>query len=145
MDDDLEQLFMEIAKKHGVTISRDDPIMILQTLNKWLLEDSAKAQKKLLNQFQSEMEASALRWGDNAKSMAERVLNASLSASKDTMGKIMEESAKMMAKSVKAEIEDSLIPIALQIKNARRIGIFNIVAASLSLIAALVALWSTFR
>jgi len=145
MSDDLEQLFMEIASKHHVTISRDDPIMILHTINKRLLEDSAKAQQNLLNQYKSEMEDLALRWGDNAKGMAERVLNASLSASKDAMGKIMEESAKTAARSVKAEIEDSLIPIVLQIKNARRIGIFNIVAASLSLMAALVALWSMFR
>lgn len=145
MADDIEKLFIEIAQKHGVALSKDDPIMILHTINKRLLEDSAKAQQNLLNQYKSEMEDLALRWGDTAKGMAERVLNASLSASKNAMGKIMEESAKTSTRFVKDEIEDSLIPIVLQIKNARRLGIFNMVAASLSLMAALVALWSTFR
>lgn len=145
MDDDLEQLFMEIAKKHGVTISRDDPIMILQTLNKWLLEDSAKAQKKLINQFQCEMEDSALRWGDNAKNMAERVLNASLAASQNAMSKNMEENAKITSSSVKTAIDASLTPIIVHIRKAKKIAIFNVIAASISLLAALIVLWATLR
>ena len=42
---DVEELIQEIALKHGITVSRDDPILILQTINKRLMEDSAKAQQ----------------------------------------------------------------------------------------------------
>jgi hypothetical protein len=45
MTDPVEELIREIAAKHGIAVSRDDPILILQTINTRLLQDSAKAQQ----------------------------------------------------------------------------------------------------
>ncbi len=33
MTDPIEELIKEIAAKHGIAVSRDDPILILQTIN----------------------------------------------------------------------------------------------------------------
>ena len=43
MSDQLEELIKEIASKHGIAVSRDDPILVLQTINNRLLQDSSKA------------------------------------------------------------------------------------------------------
>jgi hypothetical protein len=67
MADQVEELIKEIAAKHGIAVSRDDPILILQTINARLMQDSAKAQQVMLDQYKEELEALALRWGNDAK------------------------------------------------------------------------------
>jgi hypothetical protein len=94
MADPIEELIKEIAAKHGIAVSRDDPILILQTINTRLLQDSAKAQQVMLDQYKEELEALALRWGNDARDKAERILNASLAASKGAMVKLMQEGAR---------------------------------------------------
>ena len=77
-DDKIEELIREIAAKHGIAVGRDDPILILQTINMKLMQDSASAQQEILDAFKSELESIAHRWGDDAKGKAERTLNAAL-------------------------------------------------------------------
>lgn len=69
MDDtsQIEEIIREIATKHGIAVSRDDPILILQTINNRLMLDSAKAQQAMLDTFKAEMEDLALRWGNDSK------------------------------------------------------------------------------
>ena len=45
MADPVEELIREIAAKHGIAVSREDPIFVLQTINQRLMQDSAKAQQ----------------------------------------------------------------------------------------------------
>lgn len=94
MADRIEEIIKEIAVKHGIAVGRDDPIMILQTINERLMQDTAAAQQEILEQFKSELESVAFRWGEDAKAKAERTLNAALAASRDAMNKAMQEGAK---------------------------------------------------
>ena len=50
-DDQIEALIREIAQKHGIVVGRDDPILILQTINNRLMQDSAKAQQAQLEKL----------------------------------------------------------------------------------------------
>lgn len=143
MGDRVEELIREIAAKHGIAVSRDDPILILQTINTRLMEDSAKAQEAMLDQFKQELEAESQRWSNEAKAMAERVLNASLSASKDAMATLMQQGAKELTKGVRMEIEDAVGVIARPIRDGRRIALLNIVAAVMTFCAAGIALWAS--
>jgi hypothetical protein len=145
MADQVEELIKEIAAKHGIAVSRDDPILVLQTINSRLMQDSSKAQQVQLDQYKEELEALALRWGNDAKGKAERILNASLSASKDAMGQIMQEGARATAASVRTEIDAALASIAGPIRDARRIAMLNVAASCITLLAAAVALWAILR
>jgi len=109
------------------------------------MQDSSKAQQVQLDHYKEELEALALRWGNDAKGKAERILNASLAASKDAMGQVMREGAKATAASVRAEIDAALACVAAPIRDARRIGMLNVVASCITLLAAAVALWVTLR
>jgi hypothetical protein len=109
------------------------------------MRDSQKAQQDMLDQFKSELEAMSLRWSIDAKEKAERILNASLAASKDAMGQVMLEDAKVTATSVRAEIDDALSHVAINIRDARRISIFNVIASCITMLAAAVALWVILR
>lgn len=145
MADQVEELIKEIAAKHGIAVSRDDPILVLQTINNRLMQDSSKAQQAQLDQYKEELEALALRWGSDAKDKAERILNAALTASKGAMDKAMQENAKSTAATVRAEVDAALGRVAGQVKDARRIGLLNVLASCITLAAAVVALWVALR
>jgi hypothetical protein len=145
MADQVEELIKEIAAKHGIAVSRDDPILVLQTINNRLMQDSSKAQQAQLDQYKEELEALALRWGTDAKDKAERILNAALTASKEAMSKAMQENAKSTAATVRSEVDAALGRVAGQVKDARRIGMLNVLASCITLAAAAVALWVALR
>lgn len=137
---DVEELIQEIALKHGITVSRDDPILILQTINKRLMEDSAKAQQEMLDHYKEELEVLAKRWGDDAKAKAEKVLNAALAASRETMAKTAQETASTLKQTVAQEVEASLKKLHAPVRNARSLVFANVIAAAITLVAAFVAL-----
>jgi len=145
MSDQFEELIKEIAAKHGIVVSRDDPILVLQTINNRLMRDSFKAQQAQLDQYKEELEALTLRWSKDANGKAERILNAALAASKDIMGKTMDEGAKTAVASVRAEMDATLTSVAVSIRDARRIGVLNVVASCMTLMAMAGALWIVLR
>ncbi|PPC90853.1 MAG: conjugal transfer protein TraM [Methylobacter sp.] len=134
-DDQIESLIREIATKHGIAVGRDDPILILQTINNRLLQDGAKAQQDMLDQFKQELESMAMRWSEDAKNKAERIVNASLNASKESMENIMAQGARDTIKTVRLEIDSSLNRINRPIRDAKKIAYLNVVAGSMTIIA----------
>ncbi|WP_139558001.1 hypothetical protein [Methylotetracoccus oryzae] len=71
---DLEALIGEIATRHGVAVSRDDPVMILATLNERLIEESREAQRQLLEEFRIEMAGASQRWSQESQQRAQSLL-----------------------------------------------------------------------
>ncbi len=141
-DSELEELIKEIAVKHGIALSRDDPILILQTLNNRLLQASQKAQQALLDQYKAELEDLSQRWSADAKEIAERILNASLDASIVAMERLMQSSAKEMVTTIKAEIDASLNRINRPIKDTKRIGLMNLAASCITFLAEALFIWA---
>lgn len=142
MSDQLEDLIREIATKHGIAVARDDPILVLQTINNRLMQESSKAQQDLLDRYKEELEALALRWGDDAKLKAERILNAAVSAGKEEIQGIMEKSAASAALAISREMEAALERTLGEIRSAGRMSLFNMLAAVVTLAAATTAYWA---
>jgi hypothetical protein len=142
---DIEETIKEIATKHGIAVGRDDPILILHTLNNRLLQDSQKAQQTMLDQYKSELEGISLRWSTDAKEKAERILNASLDTSKASMDRLMQAGAKEVVTTIKSELDASLNLINSSIKDANRIGLMNIAAACITLLAAAILFLTTTK
>lgn len=140
--DKVEEIIKEIAVKHGTAVGRDDPILILQTINERLMRDSAAAQQGMLDRFKEELEGIACRWGDDARNKAERTLNAALAASKDAMTQLMQDGARAAAEAMRRELEASVALLAAPIREARRVGLMNLVAAAMTVVAAGLALWA---
>ena len=143
--DQEEELIKKIAAKHGTAVSRDDPILVLQTINKRLLQESTAAQQAQLDQFKQEMEALTLRWENDAKAKAERILNAALAAGKDALWQTMQEAGAATVLAVRLEIDAALARVADPLREARRIGMFNVVASCITLLAGEVILWVARR
>lgn len=142
-DDNIEEIIKEIAEKHRIVVSRDDPILVLQTLNNRLLQNGQQAQQALLEHLKEELEAIAMRWSEEAKENSERILNASLTTSKESMEKLMLSGAREIQKRVQADIELSLQRMNASFSHASNIALLNILSASFSIIAAAIVLWAT--
>lgn len=109
------------------------------------MQDSRKAQQEMLDQFKSELEVMSSRWGIDAMGKAERILNASLAASKDAMGQVMLKEAKATAADLRTEVNAALTYVTIPIRDAGRISLLNVMASCITLLAAAVALWVTLH
>jgi hypothetical protein len=83
MSEKLDKIVQDITIKHGVLLGKDDPILMLQTMNEQLIEENRKAQQDLLVQFREEIESISSQWKDDAKEKAEKILNVALASSKE--------------------------------------------------------------
>lgn len=142
MGDQTEELLREIAAKHGLAVSRDDPILVLQTINSRLLQDGAKAQQAQLERFKEEMEELSQRWSMDAKGKAERILDATLAAAREAMDSAMQEGGAQAAKAARREIDGALQQLAASVHAAHAVALLNIAAGCLAILAAAVALWT---
>lgn len=55
-----DDLIAEIAEKHGVAVGRDDPILILHTLNERLAAENARRHEEQMRAFQAMLDAQAI-------------------------------------------------------------------------------------
>lgn len=145
MADDLDNLRQEIHRVHGVSVGMDDPIMILYTLNNRLLAEGAKAQEEQLEQFKSELEGIAYQWGNDAKAKAERILDASLAASKEAMAGLMQVSAAEAANAMQAEFDKALRRAEAPAQSARNLAALNIAASLMTLVAGVLVAWASLH
>lgn len=142
MNETIEELISEIAVKHGISVSRDDPILILQTLNARLLNDSAKVQKNQLDDQKQELEAMSLRWGNDIRDKSERLLNAALTASREAALSLIQESAIGATAAGRAEIENAVVMVRRELRQSRTVALMNMLAACITMLAAIVVVWS---
>jgi hypothetical protein len=129
LDDPLEPLIREIAAKHGVAVSRDDPLLILQTVFRHLMAEGSEATKELLEHHKEEMEGVSLRWQVDAQGKAERVLSAALVDSKELVAQVMQEGAKLAVASVRSELDAARAGIAQERLVTRRYSLYAIGAS----------------
>lgn len=116
MSEKMNHLIQNIARKHGVLLGEDDPILMLQTVNERLIEDSKKAHEEMLLNFKGEIEAISAQWRDDAKEKAEKILNAALSSSKEVMAKLIQQSTEQAVVAIQTIMNHTLT----ELKNIER-------------------------
>ncbi|MCW8451798.1 conjugal transfer protein TraM [Legionella quinlivanii] len=112
MSDLFDEAIQHIAGKHGVLLSKDDPILILQTMNERLLAKNRQEQALMLAQFREEMENISFQWGNEAKEKADKILNASLAKSKEVFAKRLQEATNESIHDIKKMLYGSLNEIS---------------------------------
>ena len=125
MSDRIEELIKEIAAKHGIAVARDDPILVLQTINHQLLQDSASAHQAQLDHFKEEMEAICNRWHIDATDKAQRIVNASLSGANAAVNDILANTSQTCAALIGKEVELVLSKLEKEKNTNYRIALLN--------------------
>ena len=67
MSNQMGALIKEVAGKHGIALGKDDPILMMHTINETLMKENIQAQQIMLNEFKQELEEFSLRWGNETK------------------------------------------------------------------------------
>ncbi|MFH0781538.1 MAG: conjugal transfer protein TraM [Pseudomonadota bacterium] len=133
----IEETIKEIAIKHGVAVGRDDPIMILHTINERLMKETAATQQQILHEFKEELESAAHEWEITAKKIAERILDVALSASKEAIA----EGGKKAAEAIGKEVDSRLAQANAIVRKARILTMINMTATVVILLFAVTTLW----
>ncbi|VEB36699.1 traM protein [Legionella sainthelensi] len=130
MSDKLDKIVQDIAVKHGVLLGKDDPILMLQTMNEQLIEENRKAQQDLLIQFKEEMEFISSQWKNDAKEKAEKILNTALVNSKEAMTKLLQESTRESLQSMKKMISESLMEAHTLVQQTQKFSRFALLSSA---------------
>jgi len=141
MSDKIDNIIKTIAVKHGVAVGRDDPILILHTLNEELAKNNEAAMLALFERHKEELEAMAKRWSGESKSMAERIINAALVAGTQAMNAQMTKGAQQAIESLRHEVNAALVHVEEQNARAKGVALLNITAALITLAAAVLVVF----
>ena len=136
IDEKIDEAIQEIASVHGIAVSKDDPIMILHTMNERLIKDSKAAQQELLDKFRSELEVTVSELSMAAKNHSDRVLNSTIQTSKTEISRVMEEQSNIIIERWKADLHAEFNEACKTMTTSRQTAILNIIASFITLIAA---------
>ncbi len=141
MTDQIEELIKQVAVENGVGLSKDDPVMIMHTINARLLKDSELSQKALLDQFKSEMEVIVSRLSIEAKSQSNSIVNAAILSSRSEIAKVMAEQSRIIIEQWQEESNNGFGRVSDAIKSSRIAAILNVIASCITLLAAVIILY----
>jgi len=144
---DLDAMEAEIRKRHGIKISKDDPIMIMVTMIALLEQELLQEKKNQLSDFVSVMEAFMTRYNQNASaisnqmlsqtaSQVQSIINKTLSESKEALQHAIEQSIQTKTASIKKQLEPS-------IRRVEKTASTSLVVACVTALAAALALWAS--
>ena len=134
----IEESIKEIAIKHGVSVTRNDPILILQTMHERLLEKQALAQQEMLEQFKSEMELVSSRWQNDTKEKAEKTLNAALDSSKKLIDSNTKESINEAVSQIKNTVSSVIEASKTEILNSKKNNQYMLIASGVMFLLSIV-------
>ena len=135
-DEKIDKVIQQIASVHGVAVSKDDPIMILHTMNERLISDSKAAQQELLDNFRSQLEVTVSELSMAAQNHSDRVLNSTIQTSKTEISRVMEEQSNIIIERWKADLHAEFNEACKTMTTSRQTAILNIIASFITLIAA---------
>lgn len=144
MDEKTDELIALVAKNHGISLDKTDPIMVVPTLLRYVMDESQAKQREMLDEFKSELQSAQMQWDYAAKDKADRILNAALKANTAAMEQVLITGAKQTAEIIRKEVEDSLKKSRSQVNNARRVVFWNLAASVITLLAAAIACVAAF-
>ena len=136
IDEKIDKAIQQIASNHGIAVSKDDPIMILHTMNERLISDSKAAQQELLDNFRSQLEVTVSELSMAAKNHSDRVLNSTIQTSKTEISRVMEEQSNIIIERWKADLHAEFNEACKTMTTSRQTAILNIIASFITLIAA---------
>jgi len=141
MTDQIEELIKQVATENGVGLSKDDPIMIMHTINARLLKDSERSQQVLLDQFKSEIEVIVSQVSIEAKRQSNSILNAAILSSRSEIAKVMTEQSRIIIERWQEELNNGFGRVSDTIRSSRTTAILNVIASCITFVAALIILY----
>lgn len=143
-DDELDALIKDVAIKHGIGLSRDDPILITQTLNKHLMKSNISAMEDMMENFRQEIEMGITKWSDTSRINAEHVMNASIHSSKAITNQFIENAVNAIENELEKKINIAQTRILDVSRPIKLISVLNILASFVTLLAVFILFYAKY-
>ena len=148
----IEAIIRAVAVKHGIALGRNDPILVLHTLNELLINELARKQDDLIQQFQVSLEEAANQWSKNMETKAAEILgemrksHLPSGAQARLFNELIENQISAIALSISDKLNEATVPqqrrtsqhiksLNGQLKLMKRLVFFNIAGSILALTA----------
>lgn len=130
-----DDVIAEIASKHGVALSQDDPVLMLLTLQRHVAKETTVEFTAALDQVKSELELSANLWEKNSLAKAERVISGSIAAASERLKDAGIAVGESLDNRMQAREKAFLSQLDEHIAQSRKVAMLNLCAACTTLIA----------
>lgn len=127
--DPINRIMEEVAVKHGILLDRDDPVLMVYTINQHLMEASARVQQAMLDQYRVELEANMRLW----EARVDRQTN-------KTVRVASEYTQELISAAIRSEGESFLNQLKADYRMRQRGVNLNLFASVLTLAAAAIVL-----
>ena len=133
-NDKLDALIKRIASEHGIVLTKDDPVLMMHTLNEVLLEQNEKAHVELLNKYEAILQESFNQW----QTVASKKANALICAQQNNISKsnesLVDQNMQLISEKIRIAINHEIRELA---RISRQAAIMNLLAAVLVLVSAI--------
>jgi Transcriptional activator TraM len=128
--DPILQIIEDVAVKHGLALDRDDPVLVIYTINQHLMQSSACIQQAMLEQCRKDMEANMGLWKARLGRQGDEAIRMTLDATRE-----------VIISAVRMETEAALKALTADLQKHQRSTSLNIFASVLALAASAIVLW----
>lgn len=130
MNDELDALIKRIASEHGIALSQDDPVLMMHTLNKVLMEQNQQAHAQLLSRYEAVLQENFNQWQAAASKKANALINAQQNKASNTNGQTAEQCMQLISEKIRIAINHDVHDL---IKASRQAAIINLFAAAVTM------------
>jgi Transcriptional activator TraM len=146
-----EAIIRAVAVKHGIALGKNDPILVLETVNGLLMEEFGRKQDVLIEEFHIKLEAAADLWSENMASEASEMLVNMENSHLQLINELVETQVKDIAIAIadnsgeitltqQQRAAKHLRSLNSQLKTLRSMLYVNFAASIMALISAIVML-----
>jgi hypothetical protein len=147
-----EAIIRTIAVKHGIALGKNDPILVLHTINGLLMDEFASKQEVLINQFKANLEEAADLWSKNMEIKANEILGGMENSHRHLISELIEKHIDNIAMVIADKSGDiamaqqkrslsNLRSLNSQLKTMRLMLYVNFSASIMALISSILVLW----
>ena len=128
----LDALIERIASEHGIVLSQDDPVLMMHTLNKVLLEQNEKAHAELLSNYQAILEENFNRWCEFSSKKSNALINSFISNAQLTRDQFLESCIQLIDEKIKSREGQEIYELT---RISRQAAIINLMASIIILLS----------
>jgi Transcriptional activator TraM len=99
-DDGMDAIIRTVAVKHGIALGKNDPILVLDTMNGLLINQFAKRQDVLIKEFHTKLETAADLWNKNMENKAKEMLCSMETSHRHLIGELIERHIEALAREI---------------------------------------------
>ncbi|PTR05624.1 transcriptional activator TraM [Nitrosospira sp. Nsp5] len=133
----IDKIIQEVMARHGIILDRDDPILMIYTINRQVMEASMGIQHNLLEEYLTAMKTLSTQLQDQSANRLDATIRESTVAAKLAL----RQEAQRLFQEFKLEGEAANHKLMTDFLHWRRYAGLSAIISMLSLVAAATVLW----